>query len=72
MNRTVNIKKIPLAFGNSTIELDIPERNISSVILPSGFTGTRLQKNPENWLERKSMKKFAAFSTIPVDADILE
>jgi nickel-dependent lactate racemase len=35
MNRTVNIKKIPLAFGNSTIELDIPERNISSVILPS-------------------------------------
>ena len=35
MNRTANIKKIPLAFGNSTIELDIPERNISSVILPS-------------------------------------
>ncbi|MDD4619429.1 MAG: nickel-dependent lactate racemase [Methanosarcina sp.] len=35
MNRTANIKKIPLAFGNSTIELDIPEKNISSVILPS-------------------------------------
>ena len=35
MNMTVNIKKIPLAFGNSTIELDIPDRNISSVILPS-------------------------------------
>ncbi len=35
MNRTANIKKIPLAFGNSTIELDIPDRNISSVILPS-------------------------------------
>ena len=35
MNMTVNIKKISLAFGSSTIELDIPERNISSVILPS-------------------------------------
>ena len=32
---TKKIKKIPVAFGSSTIELDIPERNISSVILPS-------------------------------------
>jgi nickel-dependent lactate racemase len=32
---TKKIKKISLAFGSSTIELDIPERNISSVILPS-------------------------------------
>jgi nickel-dependent lactate racemase len=35
MNMTANIKKIPLAFGSTAIELDIPERNISSVILPS-------------------------------------
>ncbi|HWQ45159.1 MAG TPA: nickel-dependent lactate racemase [Methanosarcina barkeri] len=32
---TANIKKIPLAFGSTVIELEIPERNISSVILPS-------------------------------------
>ena len=35
MNMTANIKKIPLAFGSTVIELEIPERNISSVILPS-------------------------------------
>jgi len=32
---TTNIKKIPLAFGNGVSELDIPEKNISSIILPS-------------------------------------
>jgi len=32
---TANIKKIPLAFGSTALELDIPERNISSIILPS-------------------------------------
>ena len=32
---TANMRKIPLAFGNGVFELDIPERNISSVILPS-------------------------------------
>ncbi|WP_292391642.1 nickel-dependent lactate racemase [Methanosarcina sp. UBA5] len=32
---TANTKKISLAFGSTEIELDIPERNISSVILPS-------------------------------------
>ncbi|MGA9187472.1 MAG: nickel-dependent lactate racemase [Methanosarcina sp.] len=32
---TANIKKIPLAFGSTVIKLEIPERNISSVILPS-------------------------------------
>ncbi len=32
---TTNMKKIPLAFGNASIELEIPERNISSIILPS-------------------------------------
>ena len=35
MNMTANIKKIPLAFGSTAIELDIPERNILSIILPS-------------------------------------
>ena len=30
-----NIKKIPLAFGSTALELDIPEINISSIILPS-------------------------------------
>ena len=34
-NMTANMRKIPLAFGNGVFELDIPERNISSVILPS-------------------------------------
>lgn len=29
------MKKIPLAFGTATLELEIPERNISSIILPS-------------------------------------
>jgi nickel-dependent lactate racemase len=32
---TTNIKTIPLAFGSRSIELDIPEKNISSIILPS-------------------------------------
>jgi lactate racemase len=35
MSMTTNMKKIPLAFGSTTIELEIPERNISSIILPS-------------------------------------
>ena len=34
-NMTVNTKKIPLAFGSTELELDIPEKNISSIILPS-------------------------------------
>ena len=34
MSMTTNMKKIPLAFGSTTIELEIPERNISSIILP--------------------------------------
>ena len=32
---TANTKKIPLAFGSTALELDIPERNISRIILPS-------------------------------------
>jgi lactate racemase len=34
-NMTANTKKISLAFGSMALELDIPERNISSIILPS-------------------------------------
>ncbi len=32
---TTNLKKILLAFGNSVSELNIPEKNLSSIILPS-------------------------------------
>ena len=32
---TANLKKIPLAFGSTGIEFEIPERNLASVILPS-------------------------------------
>jgi nickel-dependent lactate racemase len=32
---TTNIKQIQMAFGRTAIELEIPERNIFSVILPS-------------------------------------
>ena len=32
---TANTKKISLAFGSMALELEIPERNISSIILPS-------------------------------------
>jgi nickel-dependent lactate racemase len=32
---TTNVKKIPLAFGSNAIELKIPEKNISRIILPS-------------------------------------
>jgi len=32
---TTNTKKIPLAFGSGVFELNIPEKNISSLILPS-------------------------------------
>ena len=34
---TANIKTIPLAFGCEISELNIPEKNISSIILPSEF-----------------------------------
>ena len=34
-NMMTNIKKIPLAFGNGFSELSIPEKNFSSIILPS-------------------------------------
>jgi nickel-dependent lactate racemase len=35
INMTTNIKKVSLAFGNGISELNIPEKNISSLILPS-------------------------------------
>ncbi|AYK15748.1 MAG: nickel-dependent lactate racemase [Methanosarcina flavescens] len=31
---TANIKKIPLSFGSTGVEFEIPERNLASVILP--------------------------------------
>ena len=35
MSRTTKMESIPLAFGNMVIELEIPERNLFSIILPS-------------------------------------
>ena len=35
MNLMTNMKKIPLAFGSGTSELDIPEKNLSSIIMPT-------------------------------------
>lgn len=35
MNMKTNTKTIPLAFGSGVVELEIPEKNLSSVILPS-------------------------------------
>ena len=32
---TMNVKTIPLAFGSGILEVDIPEKNISRIILPS-------------------------------------
>jgi lactate racemase len=51
---TANIKHIQLAFGNTAMELEIPEINISSVILPSepenkeeaGFLIKKALENP--------------------------
>ena len=47
---TTNIKQIKMAFGRTEIELEIPERNIFSVILPS---------EPENKEEADSLIKKA-------------
>jgi nickel-dependent lactate racemase len=47
---TTNIKQIQMAFGRTAIELEIPERNIFSVILPS---------EPENKEEADSLIKKA-------------
>ena len=35
MNMKTNVKKIKLAFGSEKLELDVPEKNISSIIMPS-------------------------------------
>ncbi|AKB24275.1 Transcriptional regulator [Methanosarcina sp. MTP4] len=35
MNMKTNVKKIKLAFGSEKLELEVPEKNLSSVIMPS-------------------------------------
>ncbi len=35
MSMTTNMERIPIAFGNRVIELEIPEKNLFSIILPS-------------------------------------
>jgi nickel-dependent lactate racemase len=35
MNMMINLKKIPLAFGNGKVNLDLPEKNLAAIILPS-------------------------------------
>lgn len=52
MNMKTNIKKISLAFGNGTSELNIPEKNISSLILPSEPEN----KEDEVFLIRKALE----------------
>jgi len=49
---TTNIKKIPLAFGNGISELNIPEKNFFSLILPSEPE----KKDDETLLIRKALK----------------
>jgi nickel-dependent lactate racemase len=52
INMTINIKKIPLAFGNGVSELEIPEKNLSSLILPSEPE----KKGDETLLIRKALE----------------
>jgi nickel-dependent lactate racemase len=52
INMTTNIKKIPLAFGNGISELNIPEKNFFSLILPSEPE----KKDDETLLIRKALK----------------
>ena len=51
-NMTANTKTISLAFGSMALELDIPERNISSIILPSEPT----KKEQETFLIKKALE----------------
>jgi nickel-dependent lactate racemase len=51
-NMTANTKKISLAFGSMALELDIPERNISSIILPSEPDN----KEQETFLIKKALE----------------
>ncbi|AKB35572.1 Transcriptional regulator [Methanosarcina siciliae C2J] len=52
MNMTTNMKKIPLAFGSGVFELNIPEKNISGLILPSEPE----KKEDEAFLIRKALE----------------
>ncbi|AKB31573.1 Transcriptional regulator [Methanosarcina siciliae HI350] len=52
MNMTTNMKKIPLAFGSGVFELNIPEKNISGLILPSEPE----KKENEAFLIRKALE----------------
>jgi lactate racemase len=49
---TANTKKIPLAFGSMGVELEIPERNLASFILPSEF---EVKEDP-SFLIKKALK----------------
>ncbi len=49
---TANKKTISLAFGSMALELDIPERNVSSIILPSEF---ELKEDP-SFLIKKALE----------------
>ncbi|WP_048185693.1 nickel-dependent lactate racemase family protein [Methanosarcina siciliae] len=49
---TTNMKKIPLAFGSGVFELNIPEKNISGLILPSEPE----KKEDEAFLIRKALE----------------
>lgn len=65
MNMTANIKKIPLAFGSTVIELEIPERNISSVILPSepekmGDAAFLIKKALENPIKSRRLSEIVS------------
>ncbi len=51
-NMTANTKTISLAFGSIALELDIPERNISSIILPSEPS----KKEQEAFLIKKALE----------------
>jgi lactate racemase len=47
------MKTIPLAFGNATINLEIPERNISHIILPSE---PQIEKEETDFLIKKALE----------------
>ncbi len=54
--------KIPLAFGNTVIELEIPKRNISSIILPPEFenlaeTAFLIKKALENPIKSRRLSE---------------
>ncbi|AKJ38420.1 nickel-dependent lactate racemase family protein [Methanosarcina barkeri] len=59
---TTNVKTIPLAFGSGILKLDIPEKNISSIILPSELEITEegaslIKKALENPIKSKRLSE---------------